>query len=471
MVDIEEIMYRAVTAAAIFSQYDQTEVDRIVEAVYRAAFNARVRMAKQACEETGIGRWEDKVIKNVVATQFVYEDLRDLKSVGIVHEDKESGIVEIAQPVGPILAVIPATNPTSTVFFKVLSALKTRNPVIVSPSRRAKDCTAEAARLCYQAALEAGAPEDCIQWLGEVSRENTQAIMVHSKLAMILATGATSLVHTAYSSGTPTLGVGPGNVPVFIDASADVPFAVNEICTSKLFDNGTICASEQAIVVDRTVVDAVIEAFCNKGAYFLTQQEAKKLEPVVLDASGHMSGEIVGRPAMEIAEKAGIPVPPGTTLLIAMLEGVGDDYPLSREILAPVLAFYVADNFAEGVEICIDLNFYGGIGHTVSLFCNDEARIREFSVLMNAGRVVVNMPSALGAVGHLYNRIHPSLTLGCGTGGKNITTDNVTARHLINLQRITRRRENTQFHRFDTSLYLDESLDEAAILERYHRNA
>ena len=428
-------------------------------------------MKKQAHEETGIGRWEDKVIKNVVATQFVYEDLCDLKTVGIIHEDKETGITEIAQPVGPILAVVPATNPTSTVFFKVLSALKTRNPVIISPSRRAKGCTAEAARLCYEAALEAGAPEDCVQWIEEVSRENTQAIMVHPRLAMILATGATSLVHTAYSSGTPTLGVGPGNVPVFIDASADIPFAVNEICTSKLFDNGTICASEQAIVVDRKIADAVIEAFREKGAYFLTRHETKKLEPVVLGEDGYMAGDIVGRPAMEIAGKAGIPVPPGTTLLIATLEGVGDDYPLSREILAPVLAFYVADTFAEGVEICIDLNFYGGIGHTVSLFCNDEARIREFSVLMNAGRIVVNMPSALGAVGHIYNRLHPSLTLGCGTGGKNITTDNVTARHLINLQRITRRRENTQFHRFDAALYLDESLDEAAIQERYHRNA
>jgi len=470
MVDIDDIMARAVTAAAVFSQYDQAEVDQIVEAVYRAAFNARVRMAKLAYEETGIGRWEDKVIKNVVATQFVYEDLRDLKSVGIVHEDKESGIVEIAQPVGPILAVIPATNPTSTVFFKLLSALKTRNPVIVSPSRRARCCSAEAARICYEAALAAGAPEDCIQWLEDVSRENTRAIMTHSKLAMILATGATSLVHTAYSSGTPTLGVGPGNVPVYMDASADVDFAVNEICASKLFDNGTICASEQAIVVDRNIVEAVIQAFQSRGAYFLSREEARKLEPVVLDETGHMSGEIVGRPALEIAGKAGIAVPPGTTLLIATLEGVGDDHPLSREILAPVLAFYVAADFAEGVETCIDLNFYGGIGHTVSLFCNDEARIREFSVLMNAGRVVVNMPSALGAVGHLYNRIHPSLTLGCGTGGKNITTDNVTARHLINLQRITRRRENNLFHRFDTSLYLDESLDEAAIEELYHRN-
>jgi len=470
MVDIDDIMQRAVTAAAVFSQYDQAETDRIVEAVYRAAFAARVPLARQAHEETGIGRWEDKVIKNVVATQFVYEDIRDLRTVGIVHEDAQAGIIEIAQPVGPILAVIPATNPTSTVFFKVLSALKTRNPVIVSPSRRARGCSVEAARICYEAALVAGAPEDCVQWLEEVSRVQTQALMAHPQLAMILATGATSLVHTAYSSGTPTLGVGPGNVPVYVDASADVAFAVREICASKLFDYGTICASEQAIVADRAIADELMEAFRQQGAYFLDNREAKRLEPVVLDESGHMAGDIVGRPAEEIARKAGIPVPPGTTLLIATLEGVGDDYPLSREILAPVLAFYIAEDFAAGVETCIDLNFYGGIGHTVSLFCNDEARIREFSVLMNAGRIVVNMPSALGAVGHLYNRIPPSLTLGCGTGGKNITTDNVTARHLINVQRITRRRENTVFQRFDKALYLDESLDADAIHARYHRN-
>ena len=470
MVDIEDMMQRAVTAAAVFSQYDQSETDRIVESVFRAAFGARVRLARMAHEETGIGRWEDKVIKNVVATQFVYEDIRDLKTVGIVHEDAESGIVDIAQPVGPILAVIPATNPTSTVFFKVLSALKTRNPVIVSPSRRARGCSAEAARICYEAALEAGAPEDCVQWLEEVSREQTQSLMAHPKLALILATGATSLVRTAYSSGTPTLGVGPGNVPVYVHSSADIEFAVKQIYASKLFDYGTICASEQAIVADKSIADGLIEAFRQQGAYFLDAREARLLEPVVLDATGHMAGDIVGRPAEEIASKAGIKVPPGTNLLIATLEGVGDDYPLSREILAPVLAFYVAEDFAEGVELCIDLNFYGGIGHTVGLFCNDETRIREFSVLMNAGRIVVNMPTALGAVGHLYNRIHPSLTLGCGTGGKNITTDNVTARHLINLQRITRRRENTVFDRFDKALYLDDSLDASAILARYHRN-
>jgi acetaldehyde dehydrogenase/alcohol dehydrogenase len=469
-VSVDEIMQRATAAAGIFSQYDQQQTDRIVEAVYRAGFAARVKLARFAYEETGIGRWDHKVIKNVVATQFVYEDIRDLKTVGVIREDTDSGILEIAQPVGPILAIIPATNPTSTVMFKVLSALKTRNPVIVSPSRRATACTVEAARICYEAALAAGAPEDCVQWLGDVSREQTQALMAHPGLALILATGATGLVHSAYSSGTPTLGVGPGNVPVFIDRSADVPFAVNEICASKLFDNGTICASEQAIVVEKALADDVMAAFRQHGAYFLNAAESRQLEALVIDASGHMSADIVGRAATVIAQRAGLSVPPDTTLLIAPLDGVGDDYPLSREILAPILAFYAVEGFDHAVNVCIDLNFYGGIGHTVSLFCNDEDRIKTFSSLMNAGRIVVNMPSAQGAVGRMYNSLHPSLTLGCGTGGKNITTDNVTARHLINIQRITRRREDRRFARFDLSLYLDEGVDADTIHEAFNRN-
>jgi len=469
-VSVDEIMQRATAAAGIFSQYDQQQTDRIVESVYRAGFAARVRLARFAQEETGIGRWDHKVIKNVVATQFVYEDIRDLKTVGVIREDTDSGILEIAQPVGPILAIIPATNPTSTVMFKVLSALKTRNPVIVSPSRRATACTVEAARICYEAALDAGAPEDCVQWLADVSREQTQALMAHPGLALILATGATGLVHSAYSSGTPTLGVGPGNVPVFIDRSADVPFAVNEICASKLFDNGTICASEQAIVVERALADDVMAAFRQHGAYFLNPAESRQLEALVLDTSGHMSADIVGRPATDIAQRAGLAVPPDTTLLIAPLDGVGDDYPLSREILAPILAFYAVEGFDHAVNVCIDLNFYGGIGHTVSLFCNDEARIKAFASLMNAGRIVVNMPSAQGAVGRMYNSLNPSLTLGCGTGGKNITTDNVTARHLINIQRVTRRREDRRFARFDLSLYLDEGVDADAIHEAFNRN-
>jgi acetaldehyde dehydrogenase/alcohol dehydrogenase len=289
-------------------------------------------------------------------------------------------------------------------------------------------------------------------------------------LALIPATGATGLVHSAYSSGTPTLGVGPGNVPVFIDRSADVPFAVNEICASKLFDNGTICASEQAIVVEKALADDVMAAFRQHGAYFLNAAESRQLEALVIDASGHMSADIVGRAATVIAQRAGLSVPPDTTLLIAPLDGVGDDYPLSREILAPILAFYAVEGFDHAVNVCIDLNFYGGIGHTVSLFCNDEDRIKTFSSLMNAGRIVVNMPSAQGAVGRKYNSLRPSLTLGCGTGGKNITTDNVTARHLINIQRITRRREDRRFARFDLSLYLDEGVEADTIHEAFNRN-
>ena len=469
-VNVDTIMQRATAAAGIFSQYDQAQTDRIVEAAYRAGFAARVRLARQAQQESGIGRWDHKVIKNVVATQFVYEDIRDLKTVGVISEDPESGIIEIAQPVGPVLAIIPATNPTSTVLFKVLSALKTRNPVIVSPSRRAKACSVEAARICYEAALAAGAPEDCVQWLEDVSREQTQALMGHPGLALILATGATGLVHSAYSSGTPTLGVGPGNVPVFIDRSADVDFAVGEICASKLFDNGTICASEQAVIVEQELAPSVIEAFRKRGAYFLNDAERGQLEALAVDAAGHMNAEIVGRPAIDIARRAGLSVPQDTTLLIAELDGVGDAYPLSREILAPILAFYAVEGFEHAVNICIDLNFYGGIGHTVSLFCNDEARMKAFAALMNAGRVVVNMPSAQGAVGRMYNNLHPSLTLGCGTGGKNITTDNVTARHLLNIQRITRRREDRRFARFDLGLYLDEALDADAIHASFNRN-
>ena len=470
MADSETIMQGAVTAAAVFSQYDQTETDRIVEAVYRAAFAARVRMAKYAQEETGIGRWQDKVLKNVIATQLVYEDLLDLKTVGIVQKDAEAGIIEIAQPVGPILAMIPATSPTATVFFAALSALKTRNPLIICQPRRAEGSSAEAARLCYEAALAAGAPEDCIQWLEASSPDATAALMAHPKLALILAAGPTSLVEAAQRSGTPVLGVGSGNVPVYVDASADPAFAAHEICVSKGFDYGAFCASEQAVVADKTIAEDLIAAFQQQGAYFLSCRETQQLEATLLDATGQLRAESVGRPAAELAQQAGIEAPADTTLLIATLEGVGDGYPLSRELLAPILAFYVADSFADGVETCIDLNFYGGIGHTVSLFCNDEARIREFSLLMNAGRIVVNMPAALGAIGRLYNRIHPSLTLGCGAGGKNLTTDNITARHLFNLQRITRRRENLQFQGFDKSLYFDETLTASDIEARYQRN-
>ncbi len=470
-ITIDQMMEKAIFASAVFSLMDQEHTDRIVRAVYEAGFNARVKLAKMAAEETGIGRWKDKVIKNVVATQLVYEDIKDLKTVGIISEDKERGIAEVAQPMGPILAIIPVTNPTSTVMFKILSALKARNPIIICPSKKAIQCCAEAARICYEAAMSQDAPEDCIQWLTQVSREQTQELMSHPKLALILATGGGGLVRSAYSSGTPAMGVGAGNVPVFIEKSADIPFAVEQILISKTFDNGTICASEQALVVDGSVADFVVAEFKKRGAYFLSAAEIPLLEKVAWDAKKKsMNPDVVGQPPEVIARMAGLAIPPDTCLLIVPLEGVGHGYPLSSEILAPILAFYHAPDFDGAVKICIDLNYHGGIGHTVSIFSNDDDRINQFSILMNAGRIVVNTPSSQGAVGSIYNALSPSLTLGCGTGGKNITTENVTARNLLNIQRITRRRPNLRMAQFDVSKYLDESLDARAIEAEYNRN-
>ena len=461
---------RAKAAAAVFSQFDQEQTDRIVEAVYQAAFNQRVRLAKMAHEETGMGKWQDKVIKNALASQFVYEDIQDLKTVGVISDDPVTGVVEIAQPMGPILAIVPVTNPTSTAIFKIMIAMKTRNPIIISPSRKAKNCTDETARICYEAAMAVDAPEHCIQWLTESSRELTQAIMSHHSLALILATGGTGLVQSAYSSGTPTIGVGAGNVPVYIERSADVPFAVEQILASKLFDYGTICASEQAVVVEEAIAGAVTDEFRNRKAYFLSDAEVEKLNRVAVDEKGAMNPAIVGRPAAEIACMAEIDAPGEVELLIAPLGGVGDAWPLSSEILAPILAWYVVPDFDAAVRVCIDLNFHGGMGHTASIFSNNDARIKEFACLMNAGRIVVNTPSSQGAVGGIYNMLHPSFTLGCGTGGKNITTDNVSAHHLLNIQRIARRRQNQRFVNFDLGLYFDESLGAAAVSEVYNRN-
>ncbi len=468
---IEQTMDRACGAAAVFSQYSQEQTDRIVRAVYEAAFGSRVSLAKLAHEETGMGRWQDKVIKNVVASAFVYEDIKDLKTVGVVHEDRILGIVEIAQPMGPILGVIPVTNPTSTAIFKILIALKTRNPIILSASARARRCTHEAARICYEAALSEDAPEHCIQWLTQCSRETAQAVMAHKSLALILATGGAGLVKSAYSSGTPTIGVGPGNVPVYIERSADTGFAVEQIMHSKLFDNGTICASEQAVVVEEAIADEVAWEFQKRHAAMLTPEQVGKLERVAFDLMHQtVNPAIVGQSAAKIAEMAGLDLPADTQLLVAPLEGVGPQWPLSSEILAPILAWYVVRDFERAVNMCLDLNFYGGMGHTASIFSNDDAKIKTFASLMNAGRILVNSPSSQGAVGGVYNMLHPSLTLGCGTGGRNITTDNVTACHLLNIQRIARRRENQRLMRFDMNLFLDDSLDAAAVSAAYNSN-
>ncbi len=468
---IEHCITTATLAAAEFTQFTQEQTDRVVGAVFEAAFNHRVALAKLAHQETGLGVWEHKVLKNVVASQLVYEDIRDLKTVGVISDDRDSGIVEIAQPMGPILAIIPVTNPTSTTIFKILIALKTRNPIIVCPSTKARKSCREAARICSEAALAAGAPEGCIQTLTSVAHEETQSLMAHPHLALILATGGSGLVKAAYSSGTPTIGVGAGNVPVHIEASADVPFAVEQILLSKTFDNGTICASEQAIVVERSIGARVREAFIARRARFLADEEIARLNAVVVNqVTGVMNPAVVGQSAPRIAQMAGIPDADDATVLIAPLPAVGAGHPLSSEILAPILAWYEEDSFEDAINRCIELNFHGGIGHSASIFSNDDARITCFATHMNAGRICVNTPSSQGAVGGMFNRLSPSLTLGCGTGGKNITTDNVTARHLLNIQRISRRRPNERFMRFDSALYLDEERTADELLPLYNLN-
>jgi len=440
-IDIDEIMRKAKKTAAIFRKFNQEQTDKIVKAVYEAGFNNRVQLAKLAHQETKLGVWTDKVFKNVIATHYLYNDIKDLKTVGIISEEKNGNVLEIAKPIGPIFAVTPITNPTSTILFKILISLKTRNPIIIRPHGAAKKSSIKAARICYEAALNAGAPENCIQWIKRSSQEETIAFMRHKNTALILATGSVGLVKAAYSSGNPAIGIGPGNVPVYIGESADVPFAVKQIFLSKTFDNGTVCASEQAMVVKKCHVEEVIKQFKKHKAHFLSEEEISRLEPVAFNKVNNvMNVEVIGQPAAEIAKMAKIDVPSDTTMLIAKLDKVGIESPLSLEILAPILAFYVAEDFEHGIKICREINLHGGLGHTVSIFSRDEEKIKYFAEVMNAGRIVINTPSSQGALGGSFNILQPSLTLGCGTGGNNITADNISAKHLLNIQRIAKRK-------------------------------
>jgi acetaldehyde dehydrogenase/alcohol dehydrogenase len=463
--DIEEIMERARISGDKFSTYSQERVDRIVKAVYVAGFNQRVYLAKLAHEETGIGKWQDKVSKNVIATRYVYKDIKDLKTAGILKEDAETGITEVAKPIGPIFAMTPITNPTSTALFKILISMKTRNPIIIRPHGSARKCTCEAARICYEAAVAEGAPEDCIQWIKRSTPEETIEMMGHKHVALVLATGSVSLVKAAYQSGNPAIGVGPGNVPVYIGSSADLSFAVEQIILSKTFDYGTVCASEQSVVLKFNIAEGVIAEFKKRKAYFLNEVEKHRLEEVAFNQTQKsMSINVIGQSAYKIAKMAGIDVPEDTSVLIVRYatHEVGIKYPLSLEILAPILAMYVVDDFIEAINMCKRIVSYGGMGHTISIFSNEEDKIMYFAEVTNAGRLLVNTPASQGALGGTYNGLQPSLTLATGSGGKNITTDNITAKHLLNIQRLARRTFipcNPDF----TDIYLDETIDAGRI--------
>ena len=455
---IDELAAKANVALEKMSDFDQEKVDYIVHQGAIAALDKHMMLAKMAIEETGRGVYEDKAIKNMYASEYIWNNIKHDKTVGVINEDKQKGLIEVAEPVGVICGVTPTTNPTSTTIFKSLIALKTRNPIIFAFHPSAQKCSAEAARIVRDAAIEAGAPEDCIQWIEHPSIEATQTLMNHPGVATVLATGGAGMVKSAYSTGKPALGVGPGNVPSYIEKTAKIKRAVNDLILSKTFDNGMIWASEQAVIVDKEVYDEVKAEFAAHNVYFVKPNEISKLEAVVMnEAKTAVNPKIVGHHAREIAAWAGIEVPSDTKMLIVELEGVGPDYPLSREKLSPVLAMVKANSTEHGFELCEGMLNLGGLGHTAVIHTEDEDLQVKFGLRMKACRILVNNPSAVGGIGDIYNEMIPSLTLGCGSYGKNSVSRNVSAVNLINVKTIAKRRNNMQWFKLPPKIYFEKN--------------
>ena len=430
--EVRDLVAKAKAAQLEFKHFNQSQVNKIVKAMADAGFEASEKLSKMAHQETGFGKWEDKVIKNQFGSRDVYNSIKDLKTVGVI-DVKESGkIVNIAEPMGVVAALIPSTNPTSTAFFKALISLKTRNSIVASPHPKAVSCTSEALKIMANAAVAAGAPKDLIQCMTTPTLEGTDALMKHKDVAVILATGSTPMVKAAYSAGTPAYGVGSGNVPSFIERTANFEKAVLDVISGTTFDNGTLCSSEQAMIVDRPLAQKTRKFAEANGGYFVCSEEKLKLEKAVL-RDGRINPEIVGKSAQFIAKYAGFTVPDSTQVLFAECTRVGKDEPLSVEKLSPILAFYIADGWLEGCHRCIDLLNFGGIGHTMSIHSNDQEIIMKFAMEKPAFRIIVNSPSSLGAVGYT-TALDPSMTLGVGTWGGSIISENVTAKHLMNVK-------------------------------------
>ncbi len=433
---VRDLIARAYEAQKRWATFSQGQIDAVIEAVAEAAAREAEPLARLAVEETGYGNVPDKIRKNKLAAEDVHRAIRSLKTVGIVREDTENGILEIAEPVGVVAAIIPSTNPTSTAIYKVLISLKARNAIVLSPHPTAKRCICATADVMNKAALKAGAPEGIIGCMTEITAGATQELMRHRRVAIILATGGTGLVRAAYSSGKPALGVGPGNVPAYIERTANVRKAVADVVAGKTFDNGTLCSSEQSLICDEPIRAAVLQELREQGAYFLNAKEIEALGKVVIRPDTFVPNpKIVGRSAPVLAEIAGFKVPPDTRVLIAEITGVGRDYPLSGEKLSPILAFYTVKNYQEGIELANRLLEFGGLGHTIAIHSQSDSIIREFGQRVRAYRVMVNTPASLGSVG-ATTRLFPSMTLGCGAPGGNITSDNISPKHLMNIKRI-----------------------------------
>jgi acetaldehyde dehydrogenase (acetylating) len=418
-----------------YAHFSQEQVDRIVEAAASAASGAAYELAALAVEETGFGVVEHKFLKNKFASDDVFRFIRNMKTVGVIREIPERKVVEIAEPVGVVAAIVPSTNPTSTAVYKILISLKSRNAVVLSPHPAAKRSILRTTEVMKAAALAAGAPQGIVSCMSEVTVEGTQELMSHRRTSVILATGGMGLVRAAYSSGKPAFGVGPGNVPAYVESSADVPRAVRDVLTGKSYDNGTLCCSEQALVCDRAIEAAVRENVAREGGYFLSKDQISAVTRVAVLPSRLANPEIVGKSARFIAEKAGFDVPQGTRVLVAELEGVGREYPLSIEKLSPILAFYVVKDWKEGCERAKAILSYGGMGHTLSIHSSNDQIIREFALQKPAFRIIANSTATHGAVG-FSTGLSPAMTLGCGAHGGNITSDNITPMHLINIKRL-----------------------------------
>ena len=438
--DARDCARRARVAFEAYRSFDQEAVDRITHAAVEAGYAAASSLAQQAVEESGIGRVDSKTIKNQFGTRGLWHEIRSMLTCGVVRDDPRSGVTEIADPFGVVAAIIPTTNPTSTAMFKAICCLKSRNAMVASPHPRAANCISESIRICREAAEDAGAPKDLLLCMSEVALEGTQALMIDRDVDLILATGGSGLVRAAYSSGKPAFGVGPGNVPAYVDRSADIPWAARCLVDSQTFDNSTLCSSEQAIICDRPVADLLTEELRALDVHVCSSEEVAALERMVVTTGGAVNTAIVGQAAPRLAEMAGIAVPEETTVLVAPYEGVGKEHPLSREKLCPILALYVVDGWEAGCHLCLDVLDQGGRGHTLGIHCSDEEVIRRFGLEKPVNRIVVNSPTSLGAVG-FTTALFPSMTLGCGSFGGNITSDNVGPQHLLNIKRLGRVRQ------------------------------
>ena len=426
---------RANAAAPVLAEFSQEQIDAIVDAMAAAVTPQAEALARLAHEETGYGVVADKVQKNLFASKNVHTFIRPMKTVGVIRRLDDRKVIEIAEPFGVVCAIVPTTNPTSTAIYKILISLKARCPVVISPHPSAVRCISRVAEIMSDAARGAGAPDGSITCMTTVTLEGTQELMKSREVAVILATGGMGLVRAAYSAGKPAYGVGPGNAPAFIERTADVPKAVRDVVTGKTFDNGVLCSSENSVVVDGPVVEEVKREFVKNGGYFMSQAEIDAVAGVLLSAQRLPNPALVGRPAIVIAKAAGITVPAETRVLIAELKGVGRDYPLSIEKLSPVLSFYVVGDWKEGCARCIEILRYGGMGHTMSIHSRNDQIILEFGLKKPAGRIVVNTPTTHGSIG-LTTGMDPAMTLGCGGWGGNITSDNISPRHLLNIKRL-----------------------------------